>query len=35
WQSIKGGESFYVPKNSEFEIKAKTLVDYCCTYLSE
>ena len=34
WQSIKGGESFYVPANSEFEIKAKTLVDYCCSYIS-
>ncbi|MDX2368063.1 MAG: pyrimidine/purine nucleoside phosphorylase, partial [Colwellia sp.] len=29
------GESFYVPANSEFEIKAKTLIDYCCTYIAE
>lgn len=35
WQTIKGGESFYVPANSEFEIKAKTIIDYCCTYISE
>ncbi len=35
WQSIKGGESCYVPANSEFEIIAKTLVDYCCSYISE
>lgn len=35
WQTIQGGESFYVPANSEFEIKAKTIVDYCCSYLSE
>ncbi|MGV2872321.1 pyrimidine/purine nucleoside phosphorylase [Colwellia sp. E150_009] len=35
WQTIKGGESFYVPANSEFEIKAKTIVDYCCNYISE
>lgn len=35
WQTIKGGESFYVPANSEFEIKAKTLIDYCCTYIAE
>jgi len=35
WQTIKGGESFYVPANSMFEIKAKTLIDYCCTYISE
>ncbi len=34
WQTINGGESFGVPANSEFEIKAKTLVDYCCTYIS-
>lgn len=35
WQSIKGGESFYVPANAKFEIKAKTIIDYCCSYLSE
>ncbi|PCI55029.1 MAG: hypothetical protein COB45_07205 [Gammaproteobacteria bacterium] len=35
WQTIKAGESFYVPASSAFEIKAKTLVDYCCTYISE
>jgi len=35
WQSITGGESFYVPANSEFEIKAKTIVDYCCNYIAE
>ena len=35
WQTIKGGESFYVPGNSSFEIKALTLVDYCCSYIAE
>jgi len=35
WQTIIGGESFYVPANSEFKIKAKTLVDYCCSYIGE
>lgn len=35
WQTIKAGESFYVPANSEFEIKAKSIVDYCCNYISE
>ena len=34
WQTIVGGQSFEVPANSSFEIKAKTLVDYCCTYIS-
>ncbi|PCH97624.1 MAG: hypothetical protein COB83_01475 [Gammaproteobacteria bacterium] len=35
WQIIKSGEFFYVPANSEFEIKAKTLIDYCCSYIAE
>ncbi|WP_019029744.1 pyrimidine/purine nucleoside phosphorylase [Colwellia piezophila] len=34
WQSISAGQSFEVAANSAFEIKAKTLVDYCCTYIS-
>lgn len=34
WQSISGGQFFEVEANSAFEIKAKTLVDYCCSYLS-
>ena len=34
WQSISGGQSFEVPANSSFDIKAKTLIDYCCTYIS-
>jgi uncharacterized protein YaiE (UPF0345 family) len=33
WQSIKGGESFNVPANSKFQVKASTMVDYCCSYL--
>ncbi len=35
WQSIQSGESFYVPANSEFEIKAKSIIDYCCNYIAE
>lgn len=34
WQTIGAGESFYVPAHSKFEIKAKTLIDYCCSYLA-
>lgn len=34
WQPISGGQSFEVAANSAFEIKAKTLVDYCCNYIS-
>lgn len=35
WQTIQSGDSFYVPAHSKFEIKAKTIVDYCCSYISE
>ena len=35
WQTIKGGEQFYVPANASFKVKAKTLTDYCCSYLTE
>ena len=35
WQTIKGGESFYVPANASFQVKAKTLIDYCCSYIAE
>ncbi|MCJ8295098.1 MAG: pyrimidine/purine nucleoside phosphorylase [Colwellia sp.] len=34
WQNISAGQSFNVAANSSFEIKAKTLVDYCCSYIS-
>ena len=33
WVSVKGGESFNVPANSKFQVKAETMVDYCCSYL--
>jgi purine/pyrimidine-nucleoside phosphorylase len=33
WQTINGGQSFQVAANSSFQIKAKTLIDYCCTYI--
>lgn len=34
WQKIVGGQSFNVDANSYFDIKAKTVIDYCCTYIS-
>jgi uncharacterized protein YaiE (UPF0345 family) len=34
WQTIVGGQSFNVDANSSFDIKAKTIIDYCCTYIS-
>ena len=33
WIKVKGGESFNVPANSKFQVSAKTMVDYCCSYL--
>lgn len=33
WRSVKGGESFEVPANAQFEIKIKTPTDYCCSYI--
>lgn len=32
WQSIQAGQSFHVPANSRFQLKIKTVVDYCCSY---
>lgn len=29
------GSSFEVPSNSSFELLVKTLVDYCCSYISQ
>ncbi len=33
WIRIQGGESFNVPASSSFEVKVKTITDYCCSYL--
>ena len=33
WKSIKGGESFSVPSDAKFQVKVKSIVDYCCTYI--
>ncbi|MEJ2529983.1 MAG: pyrimidine/purine nucleoside phosphorylase [Gammaproteobacteria bacterium] len=30
---IKGGESFEVPANAKFTIKALTPTDYCCSFI--
>jgi len=34
WQKINGGQSFYVEANSSFDVRAKTIIDYCCSYIS-
>ena len=32
-KTVKGGEAFEVPANSNFTVKVKTLMDYCCSFL--
>lgn len=34
WQTISGGQSFEVPANSKFGLKIKTIIDYCCSFIS-
>ncbi len=31
---VSSGEYFEVPANSQFDIKVKSITDYCCTYIS-
>ena len=33
WQSFKDGESFNVDGNSSFQIKVKSVTDYCCSFI--
>ena len=33
WQTAHAGESFNIPANSKFQVAAKSMVDYCCSYL--
>lgn len=33
WVAVKGGESFEVPANAAFSIKALTPTDYCCSFI--
>ncbi|MDH5633272.1 MAG: pyrimidine/purine nucleoside phosphorylase [Gammaproteobacteria bacterium] len=32
WKTVNGGESFEVPANEKFQLKIKTVTDYCCSY---
>ncbi|PLA75497.1 hypothetical protein CYQ88_00585 [Hydrogenovibrio sp. SC-1] len=32
WRTVLAGESFEVPANASFDIKVKTVADYCCSY---
>ena len=33
WQTVKGGESFDVAANANFQLKVTAVTDYCCSYL--
>ena len=33
WIAITGPQSFEVPANSSFNLKVKTITDYCCSYI--
>jgi len=33
WKSLKTPETFNVPANSSFNLKIKTVTDYCCSYI--
>jgi uncharacterized protein YaiE (UPF0345 family) len=33
WNTYTAGTSFEVVANSNFDIKVKTLTDYCCSYI--
>jgi uncharacterized protein YaiE (UPF0345 family) len=33
WQPVKGGEHFNVEGNAKFQVRVKSLTDYCCSFL--
>jgi len=33
WLAVKGGESFDVPSNSNFQLKIHEATDYCCSFV--
>lgn len=35
WNTVKAGESFDVPANSNFNLVIDTYADYCCSYLED
>ena len=35
WKTLNTPETFEVPSNSSFELKIKSVTDYCCSYIEE
>ncbi len=33
WKTLQTPETFSVPANSSFDLKIKTVTDYCCSYI--
>jgi hypothetical protein len=33
WQTFTGGQTFHVPAKACFQLKVKSVTDYCCSYL--
>jgi hypothetical protein len=33
WKTLSTPKSFEVPANSSFDLKIKTVTDYCCSYI--
>lgn len=33
WKTLSTPESFNVPANSSFDLRVKTVTDYCCSYI--
>ena len=33
WLAVKGGDSFNVPANSNFQLKVHQATDYCCSFV--
>ena len=34
WEAVSAGNSFEVAANASFGIRAKSLTDYCCSYIA-
>ncbi|CUH95267.1 hypothetical protein P22_1337 [Propionispora sp. 2/2-37] len=35
WISVEAGQTFEIPAHSKFDIVARELTDYCCSYIKE
>ena len=35
WKTLSTPVSFNVPANSSFDLKVKTVTDYCCSYIQD